>query len=445
MAYLLRGCSKALICIPDLHIGLVKVKVSGKDGNVILRGEANEMTVFVTVTNKEENAYNARLIVTFLSDLRYIGLDKDTLFSCDASKDSIGQNRIICPLGNPFQSKDSVTFGIKINVQSLSADIQDFKVSLEAKSDNPENATTLIDNYYETESIIVETKAAYGFNDGRPSTAQIEFDIDKPTVDVSREPTNQREIGQFVNHTYSVINKGPSVVNFVNLDILWPWKVKKGNSTYLLYITDLKMPSSTQCNTGDIENPLKLEAPVVEESNATTVEGEIVTRTKRSIRSLRASSEQLCPEEKDCPGSSNALCCPIKCRISQLQKGGTADIEIVSRLYERSLVQGKISALNVTSFANVSAEIENYVNGDPLPKSINVTTQITQPAEVTDESLEVWIIIVVVIVTVLILIAAVILLAYLGFFKRAKKEQLNKEKAELAAHGEQLLKVSNGD
>ena len=34
------------------------------------------MTVFVTVTNKEENAYNARLIVTFLSDLRYIGLDK---------------------------------------------------------------------------------------------------------------------------------------------------------------------------------------------------------------------------------------------------------------------------------------------------------------------------------------------------------------------------------
>lgn len=120
----------------------------------------------------------------------------------------------------------------------------------------------MIDNYYETESIIVETKAAYGFNDGyeyilchivyslftyshlyvsRPSTAQIEFDIDKPTVDVSREPTNQREIGQFVNHTYSVINKGPSVVNFVNLDILWPWKVKKGNSTYLLYITDLKV------------------------------------------------------------------------------------------------------------------------------------------------------------------------------------------------------------
>ena len=41
-----------------------------------------------------------------------------------------------------------------------------------------------------------------------------------------------------------------------------------------------------------------------------------------------------------------------------------------------------------------------------------MTTQITQPAEVTDESLEVWIIIVVVIVTVLILIAAVILLAY---------------------------------
>ena len=37
-------------------------------------------------------------------------------------------------------------------------------------------------------------------------------------------------------------------------------------------------------------------------------------------------------------------------------------------------VKGKISALNVTSFANVSAEIENYVNGDPLPKSINVRT-----------------------------------------------------------------------
>lgn len=71
-----------------------------------------------------------------------------------------------------------------------------------------------------------------------------------------------------------------------------------------------------------------------------------------------------------------------------------------------------------------------------------MTTRITEPSEVSDETLEVWVIIVVVIGTALLLIGVIAILGCLGFFKRSKKEQLEREK-EMAIDGEELLNANN--
>jgi uncharacterized protein YneF (UPF0154 family) len=112
-----------------------------------------------------------------------------------------------------------------------------------------------------------------------------------------------------------------------------------------------------------------------------------------------------------------------------LPANGTAEIWIVSRLFERSLFQSKTFVLNVTSTANISTNAPNLTILAGHRRLFNVTTAITGPiTDPSDEEIEIWILAVAAGGTLLILIVLVVLLAYFGFFRRSKKEQLNKEK-----------------
>ena len=53
-------------------------------------------------------------------------------------------------------------------------------------------------------------------------------------------PTTELEIGStYINHTYFVVNRGPSRVPESELTVYWPGKAK--NNRYLLYIVDIRV------------------------------------------------------------------------------------------------------------------------------------------------------------------------------------------------------------
>ena len=70
--------------------------------------------------------------------------------------------------------------------------------------------------------------------------SHLSFDPTNPPVNVSIIPEKEFQIGQHVNHSYYVINSGPTSVSELELVVSWPWKIKNGS--YLLYITMMKVP-----------------------------------------------------------------------------------------------------------------------------------------------------------------------------------------------------------
>ena len=66
------------------------------------------------------------------------------------------------------------------------------------------------------------------------------IDLSNPSVDINHVPTTELQIGlRHINHTFVVINDGPSRVTKSELTVLWPGKVT--NNRYLLYIMDIRV------------------------------------------------------------------------------------------------------------------------------------------------------------------------------------------------------------
>jgi hypothetical protein len=399
-------------CVPDLQIVFAKVNISEMEGDRIILGTVASITVTVAVRNRGENAYNTRLIATFPHELVYRGLIHGPhLLSCQQLRD-ITETNVTCDIGNPLQSGSAVEFGIDMSVIELTTPTQEFRVGLKALSDNPENETTMDDNMMMTDAIRTVAQANFGI-EGIAVPSRIPFDSSRSSVENLAMPHNEFEIGQHVNHTYYVINSGPAGVGELELVISWPWKIKNGS--YLLYVTSIEHSESAHCEAEGLIDPLGLldSADSNEESSNSIPDS-------AAIHHL--------PEE-ECKYSEYTLCVPISCHVHYLPANGTAEIWIVSRLFERSLFQSKTFVLNVTSTANISTNAPNLTILAGHRRLFNVTTAITGPiTDPSDEEIEIWILAVAAGGTLLILIVLVVLLAYFGFFRRSKKEQLNKEK-----------------
>jgi hypothetical protein len=139
--------------------------------------------------------------------------------------------------------------------------------------------------------------------------------------------------------------------------------------------------------------------------------------------------------------------------LQSFTKGASAEIVVVSRLFEHTLVEQNITELNISSVAVLKIpETDNLkIIGGNL-KQLILGTQITRlkPLRITKPKpfefeacgasveISVYVIIIAVLGTGLLLIATLAVLWRLGFFKRPKKEQLEREKRELAEHGDDV-------
>ncbi|XP_062518283.1 integrin alpha-V-like [Corticium candelabrum] len=431
-AYLLQDCGDDVICIPDLQVTALAVKLPRDETEIIL-GEVSEVFVSVSVRNGGENAYLAQLIAVFQESVIFNQVVDNTFITCVAQR-NVGATVVTCDLGNPLRSGSTVKFGMTLNVQQLSTPGEMFTVSVQAKSENSENNDTLADNLRMTSSYQIVAKSLFGV-EGIAVPDRVALDLANPSVERNMFPTTELEIGStYINHTYFVVNRGPSRVPESELTVYWPGKAK--NNRYLLYIVDIRLVGSGVCQTEGLINPANLTtvAQLNAHLNVTSVGigGEVI-RQGRSVEKAYG-SERSRRAETFCTGSSYAVCFPVVCQLYNIDRGDSVQLHIVSRLYERTLIQDEMVELNISSEATIATDVANLelLTSADILTSYNLTTRLNEHEPVVnDESLEGWVIAVVVIFTVLILSGVVCLLAFLGFFKRKKRDQLEKEREEL--------------
>uniref|UniRef100_A0A7N8XYV3 Integrin, alpha 11a n=1 Tax=Mastacembelus armatus TaxID=205130 RepID=A0A7N8XYV3_9TELE len=115
------GCDEDDRCIPDLALqsmtDLMNQNEQGMEGSLrVIEGNRRRMVVDVRLENKGENAYNARLNITFTPNLRFSSLivkdNSDIKIEC-YTEDKL-RNEKICNVSSPFmRAKSQVLFRLE--------------------------------------------------------------------------------------------------------------------------------------------------------------------------------------------------------------------------------------------------------------------------------------------------------------------------------------------
>eukprot|EP00118_Oscarella_pearsei_P025366 m.308055 g.308055 ORF g.308055 m.308055 type:complete len:1044 (+) comp43326_c0_seq1:101-3232(+) len=420
-AYLLSGCRLSHICIPDLQISSAVISPSG----VLKLGDTPSVTLAVSVLNNDEAAFASYVKIIYIQELTLEHISLNNKFiSCDQKSEGLVTS-VTCEIGNPLPSKQQAALEFVLLLGRLSLTTTSFNITIETGSANPENGT-LDDNLRVTDPVRLISVADFGIQGGSSPT-QVPFDPAQPIGSGLIPPLSIPQIGRTVNHTFFVQNKGPSPIPQSEVVINWPWKVSDNRN--LLYIVGVIVVGPGQCNAEQrgFVNPSNLlsEVPSASPPPATPASG----RRRRDDASRREKRAEVA----DCgAGNAYAVCKPFTCSLGNMAPGDKIDIRILARLYEQTLLQDGIQALNITSVATMALSsadlVAVYNEPDALPKTVSIRMDVVD-AEKKEENEErkPWVIPVVVVASALFLTLVIILMVYLGFFKRPTKDRLEEE------------------
>ncbi|XP_032373686.1 integrin alpha-11a isoform X2 [Etheostoma spectabile] len=244
------GCDEDDRCIPDLALQSMTdlmtrnqfcaqpvqsrgafcrhLSEGGGEGSLrVIEGNRRRMVVDVRLENKGENAYNARLNITYTPNLHFSSLivkDSDIKIECFI-EDKLRKEKI-CNVSAPFmRAKTQVSFRLEFEF-SHTVFLEHVRVVLEARSDGEEMST--VDNsndiYY---SLKYEADLLFTRNSNQ-TKYEIKSDLalEEPGV-----------IGPPFNFTFQIQNLGYFPVKDLQLNIEIPEMTKNGNQ--LLQISDL--------------------------------------------------------------------------------------------------------------------------------------------------------------------------------------------------------------
>uniref|UniRef100_A0A8C4H9H8 Integrin, alpha 11a n=1 Tax=Dicentrarchus labrax TaxID=13489 RepID=A0A8C4H9H8_DICLA len=193
----------------------------------VIEGNRRRMVVDVRLENKGENAYNARLNITYTPNLRFSSLivkdNSDIKIECYI-EDRL-RNEKICNVSAPFmRAKTQVSFRLEFEF-SRTVFLEHIRVILEAGSDGEEMSTA--DNYNDIYYSLKYEADLLFTRDSNPTRYEIksELALEEPGV-----------IGPPFNFTFQIQNLGYFPVKDLQLNIEIPEMTKNGNK--LLQISD---------------------------------------------------------------------------------------------------------------------------------------------------------------------------------------------------------------
>lgn len=413
-------------CITDLVVDaefrdLHEVSASG---NPLMKvGIHTELKLAVTIENKEEQAYDANLMVEFSSHLKYAGLEEGATervrYSCGdpvAKEDKNDTMMVTCVLGNPYPpvpAKDSMI--MRFDADQVPPHTKTLEFLIRADKTNEDSSPE--DN---EKLLVLDVESVTDIQlDGASSQSQLFFGgIIRGESAISRE----EEIGPLMQHRWTVFNQGPARVQDLKVTIDFPYEVTNGK--WLLYMVEAPMmeKGNGTCNIDDrYLNELNIKPCLTNCS-------EKVDRNQKAYDpSDYLSPDQVTSNENvvlDCENGT-ARCFQFTCIIHDLtaeQNENEAIILIKARLWNATFMEDYLPARKVTvrihgylEMANDSVTTQTNVNNDRDTINFDV---VGPKLYVSDGGISWWIILIAILLGLFLLILLIVCLWKIGFFRR---------------------------
>ncbi|KAM6985261.1 integrin alpha-1 [Aplochiton taeniatus] len=369
-------------CIADLSL---EAKPSIK--SLVIKANKEKFQVDITVGNTKDNAYNAKVTLSFTENINYVKVQpKDSKREC-----SLNSTRVECAVGYPFlksNAKEQFSILFEVNPGHVQKEIQ---INLTVSSDSEELDSTLSDNVV-TISIPVKYQAGLRFTATR--SMKEDHIIVKEGEEYPSSFNHTSLIGEEVHISYMVEKVLDMETPLLRLRVTYPYLSPFKN--VLLYLTEVRSTQRVLCNA--VTNPLNINPD--------------------KVFTPAPKKETLSTYLVNCKENS---CTSFYCNIPP---ANLSHVNVTFRVWKPTFIKAEFSSLQMT----VLATLENLDTDLFVLSETDSARDIK--IQVSKESLggiPWWIIIVSILIGLLILALVIFALWKAGFFKRKSMEDMKED------------------
>uniref|UniRef100_A0A671N047 Integrin alpha-5-like n=1 Tax=Sinocyclocheilus anshuiensis TaxID=1608454 RepID=A0A671N047_9TELE len=388
-AQILLDCGEDNICVPDL-----KLSVHG-DRKEVYMGDDNSLTLTFNAKNDGGGAYEAELYVVLPPEADYSGIarNNESLTQLTCSYEMENQTRYLsCDLGNPMKSGTSLWAGLRFTVPRLKDTHRFVQFDLQIRSKNENNSQSEVVPY-KLEVVVQSDVILQGVS--RPDKVF----FPPPNWKLTKNVMVEQDVGPSVQHTYELVNNGPSRISHTLLQLKCPMKLQSNRFIYPLEVTT---EGPVNCTTHNIF-PLNVLFPFPSLSLSLSLEthkGELSQLTNLSCSSVD--------------------CWTLTCNVGLLERGTSAILHVRSRIWAETFMENPYKSFILKCLASYKVEKMPYAI---LPKvtpsgAKKMVTPVVWNKPDSTYAVPLWIIILAILAGLLLLALLIYVLYKLGFFKR---------------------------
>uniref|UniRef100_A0A9J8BJQ6 Integrin, alpha 5 (fibronectin receptor, alpha polypeptide) n=1 Tax=Cyprinus carpio carpio TaxID=630221 RepID=A0A9J8BJQ6_CYPCA len=391
-AQILLDCGEDNICVPDL-----KISVHG-DRKEVYMGDDNSLTLTFNAKNDGGGAYEAELYVVLPPEADYSGIarNNESLTQLTCSYETENQTRYLsCDLGNPMKSGTSLWAGLRFTVPRLKDTHKFVQFDLQIPLPVPSLSHFPLSLYLSFYSVSRPDKVFFP----------------PPNWKLTKNVMVEQDVGPSVQHTYELVNNGPSRISHTLLQLKCPLRLQSNRFIYPLEVT---AEGPVNCTTHNIVNPLnlKLQQSSTEQPPLRDAAHEHHIEKRETHKGELSQLTNL--------SCSSVDCWTLTCNVGLLERGTSAILHVRSRIWAETFMENPYKNFILECLASYKVEKMPYAI---LPKvtpsgAKKVVTPVVWNKPDSTYAVPLWIIILAILAGLLLLALLIYVLYKLGFFKR---------------------------
>uniref|UniRef100_W5N6U3 Integrin, alpha 2b n=1 Tax=Lepisosteus oculatus TaxID=7918 RepID=W5N6U3_LEPOC len=436
-------CGPDNICIPDLRLS------AAMQMERLLIGDDNPVLLTIGAENRGEGAYETELYIWPPPHTHYQGvLRQREGFSglmCNQKK----ENRtvvVMCNLGNPMKTGEKLNAGLYFSVGNLEEAGSSVLFQLQIKSKNSQSPNSNMVSLRVNVSAVAHLELRGGSSPAEQVLPIAKWEPKEP-------PQVIDDIGPLVEHVYELQNLGPSTVN-ARVEVEFPTHYQ---GELLLYVFANASEEHLTCFSAspEIDTLKRWSCPLLRFVGLMQM---VWAAMPNSHRINKRQAEVPGPQRKDpvhvvlhrpvqelcwswtSLNCSTAVCLTFSCEAVGLERGRSAVVKIMSRLWVQSFLKRPYEDFFLQSVATYTVYSMPYkVKPEVLPSgSAETQTAVEWRALEGEKEVPVWWIVVAIVAGLFLLALFSFIFWKLGFFKRNRppKEDTQELKPEQSEYAE---------
>ncbi|KAM4598211.1 integrin alpha-IIb [Polymixia lowei] len=336
-------CGEDNLCIPDLRLSAN----AGTDS--VMVGEEQSVCVWVTAENHAEGAYETELVVRIPKYTHYQStVDREGLTRLVCVQRKENQTVVVtCDLGNPLRQGHKLQAGLLFSVAHLEEIDSHISFNLKIRSKNTVNPNS------NEVSVRIKVRAEASL-EIRGGSSPPEVLLPLPDWQPAMHAGSLQDVGPLVEHVYELRNLGPSTVNS-RLTVDFP-STQRGH--FLLYV----FSSISESLTCHAHNASQIDPYQLADNSSLAVVPVFSQQEETNTHSHNRETIYV-----NC-SNSEVGCVRFVCEAVALERGSSAVVRILARLWTHTYTQSPYLSYELLSSASYDViNASSRVQPEDLP------------------------------------------------------------------------------